>query len=85
MRALSAQEVIVELLRTYPEVCGAGERGEGSDRSDDRVLLMNPLWHAGSYAELHRCLLSMRERERVLYWHTAERSLSLPGLGRRHR
>ena len=77
MRPLSAQEVVVELLRTYPEVCGAGERGEGSDRADDRLLLMSRLWHEGSYRELHRCLLDMREREKSLYWHTAERYLRL--------
>jgi len=75
VRALSAQEVVVELLRTYPEVCGAGERGEGSDRADDRLLLMSRLWHEGSYRELHRCLLLVRERERSFYWHVAERYL----------
>jgi hypothetical protein len=54
VRAITAHDVVVELLRTYPEVCGAGERGEGSDRADDRLLLMSPLWHEGSYRELHR-------------------------------
>jgi hypothetical protein len=77
VRALTAQEVIVELLRSYNEVCGPGERGEGADACDDRILMMSPLWREGSYAELYRCLYEMRQRERALYWHVAERYLRL--------
>jgi hypothetical protein len=77
VRALTAHETIVEMLRSYNEVCGPGERGEGSDPSDDRVLMMNPLWSQGSYAELYRCLYEMRNEELALYWHVAERYLRL--------
>ena len=77
MRTLSPHEVVVEMLRTYVDVCGAGERGEGSDHSDDRVLTMNPLWGEGSYAELHRCLYELREQEQNLYWNVAERFLRM--------
>lgn len=73
MRTLSAHEIVVEMLRSYSEVCGPGEKGAGSDLSDDRILMLNPLWSQGSYAELYRCLYLMREREANLYWHTAER------------
>lgn len=90
MRALSAQEIVVELLSTYRDVAGAGERGEGSDRADDRLLLMSPLYHEGTYAELERCLHVLRCRERALHWHVAERylrstrrvTLGCPGCGR---
>ena len=77
MRALTAHEVVVEMLRSYSDVCGQGERGAGSDRSDDRILMMSPLWAEGSYAELYRCLYVMREKAPSLYWHTAERYLRL--------
>jgi hypothetical protein len=75
LRTLTPYEVVVEMLRSYNEVCGPGERGEGSDVSDDRLLMMNPLWSLGSYAELYRCMYLMRERERHLYWNVAERYL----------
>ena len=84
------------MLRTYSDVCGAGEKGAGSDASDDRLFEMSRLWREGTYAELHRCLLLMREarpdpdpRGRSLYWHVSERylrvqrrvALGCPGCG----
>jgi hypothetical protein len=83
LRALTPHEVIVEMLRSYNDVCGPGERGEGSDRSDDRLLLMHPLWSQGSYAELYRAMYELRSQQvrlepgdrYTLWWHVAERYL----------
>lgn len=84
------------MLRTYVDVSGAGDRGEGSDVSDDRLLMCNPLWHQGSFAELFRCLYEMRrqkpqpdENGHSLYWHVSHRylrvetriTLGCPGCG----
>lgn len=58
------------------DVCGAGDMGQGSGEiTDDRLLMMSPLWSAGSYAELYRCLYEMRTREKALYWHVSHRYL----------
>lgn len=64
------------MLRSYEDVCGPGDRGQGSGEiTEDRLLLMNPLWREGSFPELTRCLIEMRGREKPLYWHVAERYL----------
>jgi hypothetical protein len=34
---------------------------------------MSPLWHQGSYPQLETALLDLREQERTVYWHVAER------------
>lgn len=76
MRPPTSHEIVVTMLSTYHLVHGPGDTGQGSgDITDDRLLLMNPLWSEGSFPELTRCLVEMRGRERRMYWHVAERYL----------
>lgn len=76
MREPTPRDIIVAMLNTYHDVCGPGDIGQGSgDTTDDRLLLMNPLWREGSFPELTRCLVQMRALERRLYWHVSQRYL----------
>lgn len=75
MRTLSSNEIIVAMLEFYMELCGPGDMGAGSDYPDSRPLQYHPLWLQGSFFELARCLLLMRDEEKHLYWNVAERYL----------
>ena len=67
--ALSAEDRVVELLRTYAEAREAWDgRADGNG-----VLLMPSMWNEGSYAELERRLAVMREQQRPLWWHVNHR------------
>ena len=75
MRSLTPAEVVVEMLRSYNDVCGGGDHGSPGDAADSRLLMRHPLWRKGSFPELYRCLYEQRSREPRLYWHVAERYL----------
>jgi hypothetical protein len=72
---LTSHDIIRAMLRSYQDVCGPGDRSGGADPSDDRILLMNPLWRMGTFPELTRCLIEQRSREPQLYWHISHRYL----------
>jgi hypothetical protein len=72
---LTSADIIRAMLRSYQDVCGPGDRSGGGDPSDDRILLMNPLWRMGTFPELTRCLVEQRGREPQLYWHISHRYL----------
>jgi hypothetical protein len=67
---LAAEERVELLLRTYEEArvsYGVGSTGQG-------VRLMPSMWHEGSYSELERSLLALRESaRRPLWWHACQR------------
>ena len=70
MTGITAEERVELLLRTFNEArvtYGVGSTGNG-------VQLMPSMWHGGSYSELERCLLNMRESsQRPLWWHASQR------------
>ena len=55
--SLSAPERVIALLRTVDEARVAWD----ARSSSGGALLMPSMWHEGSYAELERCLVLMRE------------------------
>lgn len=66
---LSAEERVIELLRTLAE---AREAWDG--RADgEGVLLMPSMWREGSYAELEARLIDLRSEQRPLWWHVCHR------------
>lgn len=70
MTPLAAEDRVIELLRTFNEArvaYGRGSTGNG-------VIHMPSMWHEGSYAELERRLLEMREGiQRPYWWHISQR------------
>jgi hypothetical protein len=67
--SLSAQDRVIELLRTLHDA-----RVDWDGRADGNgVLLMPSMWNEGSYPELVRCLIDLREHQRPLWWHVCHR------------
>lgn len=73
---MTREEQVITLLRTL-DVVLSGDGGDGrSDRWDDRLLLLSPTYHRGSYAELERVLTEMRAAHDPIpqwRWHALRR------------
>ena len=66
--------IVVELLRTLPEVQAPLQSGgEGGIEKTGRLLLMGNDYHQGSYRELERLLAVMKEDRPSQRWHVLER------------
>lgn len=72
---LRPSDIVIAMLEHYMDLCGPGDMGSGTSYPDSRPLQYHPLWKQGTFFELARCLLLMREEQPRLYWHTAERYL----------
>jgi len=72
--ALTRRQRIVRLLSTYRDVVAPRTSDLGvSAEHGDRILLMPPAYHEGSYRELERCLLRLRVRFPRLDWQVRAR------------
>jgi len=72
MRVLTARDLVVELLRTLVQAENAWHSGSGGGG----VIRLPSIYNEGSYAELERSLIQMRDGpSRRLWWHLSSRYL----------
>ena len=72
MRVLTSRDLVVELLRTLSEAENAWHTGSGGEG----VIRTPTIYREGSYAELERCLIQMRDGHlRREWWHLSSRYL----------
>jgi hypothetical protein len=69
---LSAQDRVVELLRTLHEA-EIDRDPPGGESGLLGIELMSSMWNEGSYQELEDRLTELREQQRQLWWHVCYR------------
>ena len=75
-RRVTRRDRVRLLLQSYPDVIDLPQSHDGGPASGPSSRLLsrsvNPLWSAGSYPALERCLAKLKARSPSVCWHTVE-------------